>query len=102
MTNGKTTPGDQMRPLAFTDKGEEHRVTVLLLGVRKLDGGLELVAYGKDKTPLLQLPLREVESAAQDLPVELSGEKQDDDTGKMTLSIFGKYKASFLVKKAEG
>lgn len=102
VTNGRATPADQLRTLMFSDKDGEQRVTVLLLGFRKLDGGLELVAYGKDKAPLLQLPIRKVESTAQDLPVALAGEKEDDDTGRMTLSILGSYKASFLVKKAEG
>jgi hypothetical protein len=100
--DGFATTRDQLRTVMFSDKGEEHRIALLLLGVRKLDDRLELVVFGKDEAPLLQVPLRRVLRLAQDLPVELSGEKEDEETGKLTLNVFGKFKASFLVRRAEG
>ncbi|NBV21626.1 MAG: hypothetical protein EBS05_06850 [Proteobacteria bacterium] len=96
--DGKVTANDKLRVLTFEDKGNSIRIPLCLLGARKRDGQLELVVFGNEKTPLAQLTLRKAESSSGN-PIELSGEKQGDDTGVLTLSIVGKYKAALTVMK---
>jgi len=99
--NGKPADNDRMHILMIEDKGETHRIWLCLLGARKNGDKLELVLYGSEKAPLSQVALRKVESA-QDLPIEVSGEKQDDESASLTLNILGKYKATLVVMKQEG
>ena len=49
----------------------------------------------------IALPLKKIEGKSQELPIEMSGEKQDDDTGLLTLAILGQYQATLQVKRAE-
>lgn len=96
--DGKVTANDKLRVLTFDDKGNSIRIPLCLLGVRKRDGQLELVVFGSEKTPLAQLPLKKAEGNSGN-PIELSGEKQGEDSGALTLSLVGKYKAVLTVMK---
>lgn len=96
--DGRVTANDKLRVVTFDDKGNSIRIPLCLLGARKRDGQLELVVFGNEKTPLAQLPLKKAEGSSGN-PIELSGEKQGDDTGALTLSLVGKYKAVLLVMK---
>ena len=98
--NGKPTDNDRMHILMIEDGGKAQRIWLCLLGARKNGEKLELVVYGSEKTPIIQVAMRKFESAT-DAPIEISGEKQDDQSGNLTLSILGKYKASFVVMKQE-
>lgn len=98
--DGKVTPNDKLRILTIEDKGNQLRIPLCLLGARTRDGQLELVVFGNEKTPVISVALRKSESSSGN-PIELSGEKQDDETGALTLSILGKYKATLVVKKQE-
>ena len=98
---GKAAPADQLRTLTITARDQEYRITNLMLGLRKREDQWELAVYGKQDTPLLQLPLKKLDREKQDLPVELSGEKQDDNTGLLSLAILGRYKATLPVKAAD-
>ncbi|HEY6167716.1 MAG TPA: hypothetical protein VI454_06730 [Verrucomicrobiae bacterium] len=99
--NGKPTDNDRMHILMLEDDGKTHRIWLCLLGVRKRDGNLELVIYGSEKAPLFQSLLRKSESAT-DVIFDVSGEKRNDESAEITLSILGKYKTSFVVMKQEG
>ena len=98
--DGKVAASEKLRIGTINDKGSDVRIPLCLLGARKRDGQLELVVFGSEKTPLTQVSLRKAESTPGN-PIELSGEKQDDETGALTLSILGKYKATLVVKKLE-
>ena len=58
-------------------------------------GQLELLIYGKSKTPVAQVPLKKVE-ASQDYPIEMSATRGDEQ-GTLTLRILGKYEAAIPV-----
>ncbi len=96
--NGKTIAKDKLRTVAIPDKEQTHTVPLCLLAVRKHEGKLELVIFGKDKAPVAALALKET-SGTQETPVELTVEKEGDESGRLKLSLFGKYEASMLVTR---
>lgn len=95
---GKATPNGLLRIVTISEKDQEHKLPLCLLGARKRDGKLELVIFGKGKEPINLVTLRESQSSSS-APIEVSGKKQDDESASITLSILGKYKATFVVMK---
>ena len=99
--NGKVIAPDKLREVKISDKDQTHHVPLCLLAARRHDGKLELVVFGKDKSPVATLALKE-SSASQDLPIELTVEKDGEESGRMKINLFGKYEASLIVtRKAE-
>ncbi|MBI3881627.1 MAG: hypothetical protein HY301_16385 [Verrucomicrobia bacterium] len=97
---GHVTPNDKLRIVTISDKDQDHKLPLCLLGARKRDGKLELVVFGNGKEPLQLLNLTKAESPAGS-PIEMSGEKQGDESALITLNVLGKYKASLTVMKQE-
>ncbi len=96
---GKVISNDRLRFVTVTKDDKEFKVLLFFLGLQKSDKGeMELVVYGKDKEPLLRLPL-EKSATQQQLPIELQGRKEGEGTGVLTLNILGKYKAELPVTK---
>jgi hypothetical protein len=92
------TPNDKLRQVKVTAKGEDHELTLYLLGVRKgAKEKLELLVYAKAKEPLLVLPL-EAGSKEQEQPIELEG-KGEGEQGTLLLHILGKYQAKLPIAK---
>ena len=99
--DGAVIPNHKLRLITVRQKDKEAQLQMYFLGARKAEKeGLELVLYGKDKEPLLQLPLTKAEGA-QDTPIEIGGRKDDDSSGTLTLNLLGKYHAEFKVMKQE-
>jgi hypothetical protein len=99
VADGKPTPNDRLRLVTVTVKNEDHSLPFFLLGVRKKgDESLELLVYAKDKEPLLVLPVEKVD-AKQGLPIEFEATKGDNDTGILTLTILGKFRAKLTVAR---
>ncbi len=94
--NGKVTPPSKLRPITITADNREHHVTLYLLGVRKNAETLELVVYGKEKEPLLALPLKKAPASHQ-LPIEVSAEKKEEKAGELTFNVLGRYQATLTV-----
>jgi hypothetical protein len=100
LIDGQVVKADRLQKL--TGNTPEGQVTVALcaLGVVKdSDGKLQLLVYGKDKEPVLRVPLKEI-SATQEHPLDLQAERKDDG-GLLTLKILGKYEATFMVTDPE-
>jgi hypothetical protein len=96
LCEGAPARPDQLQ-LVTVNAGEPATAALCALGARKdADGKLELLIYGKDKQPLLRVPLKEVSAAAQDSPIDMSAERQGDGA-LVTLKILGKYQATFTV-----
>lgn len=89
-------PTDQLHWVnVSTDEGSAT-VPCCALGMMKNNSGsLELLVYGKNKEPLLKVPVKTIQGA-QENPVEMQAERRDDG-GWITLRILGKYEASFMV-----
>ena len=97
--NGQLAAADKLRTLTVRDNEKDMRVQLYLIGAaRNAQGALELVLYAKDKDPLARLPLRAGSGAAQDLPLQVSGHKEDEKTGLLTISILGKQIAEMLLQ----
>jgi hypothetical protein len=84
----------------LTHEGDQAKVTQYALGVqRNGTGALELLVFGKDKEPVVKVPLKTMD-AKQDVPIDLSAERESD-SGKVTLKILGKYTATISVTALE-
>jgi hypothetical protein len=100
MNDGQAVPPSKLRMVEANS--EEGRATVpcCALGVRKtVDGGLELLVFGKDKEPVLHAPMKTI-SRQQEDPIEMSAERKEEG-GLITLRFLGKYEASFMVTDPE-
>ena len=100
--NGKATAADKLRHFTVGDDEKEREVSLYFLGATKTDaGGLELVVYAKDKEPLLRVPIKKRVAGKQEFPIEVSGVKNDDNSGTLSLRLFGEYDAQLLLMREE-
>jgi hypothetical protein len=102
VSDGKILAADKLRLVSVTNEGNSMEVPCFALGARKdPKAGLELLLYGKNPEPLIRLPLKST-SAAQDIPIELIGERKGDRLGTLRLKFFGKYEAALDVQLSGG
>jgi hypothetical protein len=100
MCNGQAVSAEKLRLVNVQADGGEVTVPQCALGVRRNSAdALELLVFGKDKEPLLAVPLKAIESK-QDLPIDMDAET-DYDSGKVTLKILGKYQAAFRLTELQ-
>ncbi|MBI3462501.1 MAG: hypothetical protein HY000_05485 [Planctomycetes bacterium] len=96
--DGKPVETSQLRSVKLIgDNGTEHIVYVLLLAVRQpADDDYRLHAYGHLDKPLVDAKFAEV-SASGPEPVACDIKEPNDQTkqGKLVVTVFGKYQASF-------
>jgi hypothetical protein len=97
--DGKAVSADRLR--IVTIPGLNNELPLSLVGVHKGSGDqLELVLYGKEREPILRVPLRKVEVKQEQEPVQLDGKEGENHTGILTLKILGKYEAQITVTKS--
>jgi len=90
----------KLRTVAIPDDGKEVKVQVYFLGVKKGESGtLELGIFGKDKEPLVKVPLVKTDAAASSTPIALDGHKEGENAGVLVITVFGSYKADVTVTK---
>lgn len=100
MREGMGVPGYQLRMVNIVGENESGEAAQCALGVKRNDGGgLELLVFGKDKSPLVKVPLKKTERSQQ-LPIAVQAERRDD-SGRLTLNFLGRYEASFDVTELE-
>jgi hypothetical protein len=101
-SNGKPADADKLRTVSVTDdKGNEHRIAVLLLAVRQVsEDDWRLYAYGQDKKPLVDAAFSE-NSGPGTQPVAVEVKEIQDRHGKLVVTVFDKYQASFPVEHRE-
>jgi hypothetical protein len=99
--NGEPAPNDRIRFLNVSDGDRDLQVQLYLVGAAKnADGSLNLVVFAKDKEPFVRVPLTKASaSTSQELPIEISGRKDDDNTGTLSLHVLGQYVADLTVKR---
>ncbi|MFI5378412.1 MAG: hypothetical protein ACHRHE_03825 [Tepidisphaerales bacterium] len=102
LRDGQPVKVEELRMLNVGPADNQRTVAQCVLAVQKnADGKLELVILGKEKKPMLALPLKETATApAGDDPIDISAVGQND-TGVVTLKIVGKYEATFEVGRAD-
>jgi hypothetical protein len=99
IVDGKTATGDKVRSITVNADGQDHQVTLYLVGVRKKDK-LELVFFGKDKEPIFTTPLTQTDSK-QDSPIEFEAKKTGEKMADVTFRVLGKYEAKLAVAAEE-
>jgi hypothetical protein len=100
MREGEAVAASKLRMVTLSHEGDQVKVSQCALGVqRNGSGALELLVFGKDKEPVVEVPLKTMD-AKQDVPIDLSAERESD-SGKVTLKILGKYTATVSVTALE-
>ncbi len=99
----KTAPSpDKLRSITVDDGDKQARAEVYFLSAAKTEAGtLELSLFSKDKTALVKVPLTKTDATASTTPLALSGAKDDDNTGTLTITVFGSYKADVTVTRPQ-
>jgi hypothetical protein len=99
--NGEPAANDAIRFLSVNDGDRNLDVQLYFVGAAKNNSGqLDLVVFAKGKEPFLRVPLVKASSAStQELPIEISGRKDDDKTGTLSLRFLGQYTADLTVKR---
>lgn len=100
LAGGQPVKADSMQTVALGEDKPGLTPALCALGVRKsAEGGLELLVFGRDKQPLLQVPLAAV-SADQTDPLAVSVAPQGDGA-VCGLTILGRYTASIPMALAD-
>jgi len=101
MKDGEGVPADKLRVATVkTRDGNEVKVPQCALGVqRSKAGALELLIFGKDKTPILTAPLKPIETK-QEMPLDMDAVRESE-SAQITLKILGRYEARFRVTELE-
>lgn len=93
-------PSYQLRLVRVVGEDESGEAVQCALGVKSNGvGGLDLLIFGKERTPLLKVPLKQTERTIQ-LPIALQAEREYE-SGRLTLNLLGRYEASFRVTELE-
>ena len=99
MADGRLVAEEKLNVITIKTDDNTAKVPLCVTGVRKKDGKLELLVYGKAKEPVVTVPLTPIDTK-QTLPVEVEAEA-GGDSGKVTLKLVGKYKATIEVTELE-
>jgi hypothetical protein len=90
----------KLRTVTVADNDKEVKLEVYYLGVTKAESGaLDLGIFGKDKEPLVKVPLVKTDATASSTPIALDGHKEGENTGLLVITVFGSYKADVTVTK---
>lgn len=99
-SEGRAIRDTKLQVVEIATGQQTASVSLHALAVQKnADGKLQLLIFGKDKEPILTVPLKEI-STKQESPIEMTGTQQGDGA-ELTLKIVGKYEASFSVGSSE-
>ena len=100
MRDGSALASDKLRVATVKHKDQDVSLAQCALGVRRNHSdALELLVFGKDKEPLVILPLKRMD-APQELPLDFTAERTGD-AGCLTIKILGKYEAKLMVTELE-
>jgi hypothetical protein len=100
VVDGKRVEANQLPSVSFTDDdGGKHEVHVLCLSVRQLsEDDYRLYAFGQDAKPLVDAKFSEGTGPGPvPVAVELKEPNKETRQGKLVVTVFGKYQASFPV-----
>ncbi len=101
MRNGSAISSDSLRLAKVSNDGNEVKLPQCALGARRnSSGALELVVFGKSKEPLLAVPLKALDDQQPQAGIQIKAERESD-SGKVILTIAGKYEATIQVTQLE-
>jgi hypothetical protein len=96
--DGQPVDASRLRTVEIADDdGGKHKVHVLLLAVRQVsEDDYRLHAYGHDEKPLVDAKFTQgTGSGVEPVAVEVKDVNEATHTGKIVLTVFGKYQAAF-------
>jgi len=100
--NGHSPSKDDVRSYTVRAGDNDLTVQLYLVGVVKNAAGrAEVVVYGKGKEPLVHTSLDKSTTGSKEMPIELSGKKNDENSGTLTLLLPGNFQAEIVLVKAE-
>ena len=95
----KSVPADKLRSGVIVIEGMTFEVSFCFVGVKtEQDGKRQLVIYGKDKEPIVKLPLSDFETKV-DRPVAIECKVGNGD-GTLNLNVLKKFQAIVPLKQA--
>lgn len=98
--NSAAPAHDSVRTVSIQTDDQTLRPQVYFLALGKAaDGKPELLVYGKGKEPLLRAALKPATVNFQNNPLELTGARDGQDSGHLTLFITGQQSAEIPVVK---
>jgi hypothetical protein len=100
VVNGNAADKSRLRSVKLTDDdGGQHTVYLLLLSVHQVsDDDYRLYAYGQEEKPIVDARFAEgTGPGPEPTAVEVKGIDEQAKQGKLTVTVFGKYQASFPV-----
>jgi hypothetical protein len=100
VVNGNPADASRLRSIKLADdQGQQRTVHVLLLAVRQLsEDDYRLYAYGFDEKPLVDARFSEgTGPGPEPTAVEVKEIDEQARRGKLVVTVFGKYQASFPV-----
>ena len=88
----------ELRTVTYTeDNGTDHAIYCLLLAVRRVaEGDYRLHVYGHGEEPLVDAQFSEGAGPGH-LPIAVEIKEIQEDEGKLVVTVFDKYQASFKV-----
>ncbi|MHA3772769.1 hypothetical protein ACXR0O_14645 [Verrucomicrobiota bacterium sgz303538] len=96
--DGKLLPTEKLQHITVAMQDRKVEVPIYLLAAKKdTEGKLELLIFGKGSEPIVRARMGKVASKAK-MPIELTAEKQGDNSGMLTLNIAGQYEAELLLQ----
>ena len=98
VVDGNGVAKERMRSVTHTnDDGEKITLNCLILAIRQVsDTDRRLYVYGTDNKPLIDIPLSE-NAGPGTQPVAVEIKEIQDQQGKLFVTLFDKYQASFKV-----
>lgn len=83
---------DKLKTVSLKVGDRTETAILCTLGLKKTGDKTELLIFGKDKNPIVQVPARSM-TAKQTDPIELSA-AVEGDTAQLTLKLAGQYEAT--------
>lgn len=97
--DGKPVEKEKLLHISVSMEDRKVEVPIYLLAAAKdAEGSLQLLIFGKGSEPIARTRLGKVSSKAK-MPIELSAEKQGENSGLLTLNVVGQYEAELSLQK---
>jgi len=92
---------EKLRNILVEDNEREQNVQLYLLGLRKnARDSFELVVYGKGKEPIVATSMVSAPNT-QEFPLQVTGRKESDTSGILTIHLLGQYSADLRLVRGE-
>jgi hypothetical protein len=101
MREGSAVATDTLRLATVSSEGNVVELPQCALGVRRDSSDrLVLAVFGKGKVPVLTVPLKTLDDKQPQPGIEAAAERESD-SGKITLTLAGKYQATIEVTQLD-